>query len=69
MVLAGLFDNEYLAVFSPFGVIYSYEMYHDIGEILPPFIVNMVILIPLLLMIGMRYLKIEKLRSRIDAEA
>ncbi len=69
MVLSGLFENDYLAMFSPLGIIYSYKMYHTVDALLPPLIVNIAIFIPLLLMIGVRYSKIGKLRSRIDADA
>jgi len=67
MILSGLFNNDYLSMFSPFGIIYGYETYHDIDEILLPFIINIIFLIPLFLLIGIRYSKIGKLRYHIDA--
>lgn len=66
MVLSGLFENDYIAMFSPFGFVCSYEMYNTAGEILPAIVANTVLLVPLLLVIYLRYSKIAELRSNIN---
>jgi hypothetical protein len=68
LILAGLFDYDYLALFSPFGLLASYDKYNDdMIQLAPVLIVNAVILIPLFFLIGSRYSKIAKLRSSIQA--
>ena len=67
LILGGLFDNDYLMVFSPFGLLVGYEMYNELEELAPEFIVNLILLLPLLVLIASRYSKIAKLRSRIEA--
>ncbi len=66
MVLSGIFENDYLAMFSPIGFIYSYDVYDTLGEIVPAFIMNAVFLIPLCALICKRYSNIAKLRSYIN---
>jgi hypothetical protein len=67
LILGGLFDNDYLMMFSPFGLLMDYEMYNDLADLIPVFIVNIILLLPLFLLIVSRYSAISKLRSRIEA--
>lgn len=55
LILAAMFENEALTLFSPFGIIGIFEEDYPVMTLLMPAILNLVWLLPLCLLIGKRY--------------
>lgn len=66
LVFSGIFENDYIALFSPFGLIAQFDTMDNPIEWVPIMVWNMVIIIPLALLVGRKYFQIAKLRSAIE---
>ena len=66
LIIAGIFENEYVALFSPFGLIAQFDTTSNPIEWIPVMVWNMIIIIPLALLVGRKYLQIAEVRSVIE---
>jgi hypothetical protein len=66
LIFAGIFENGYVALFSPFGLIAEFDTVENPIELIPIMIWNMVIIVPLSLLVGRKYFQIAKVRSLIE---
>jgi hypothetical protein len=63
LILAAMFENEALTVFSPFGIIGIFDQDVEVLTLLMPVLLNLVWLLPLGLLIGKRYGDLVEIRT------
>jgi hypothetical protein len=63
LILAAMFENEALTVFSPFGIIGIFDQDVEVLTLLMPVLLNLVWLLPLGLLIGKRYGDLVDIRT------
>ncbi|MEN8127138.1 MAG: hypothetical protein ABFR90_04945 [Planctomycetota bacterium] len=66
LIFSAIFENDYVALFSPFGLIAQFGDRMSPIEWFPVVVWNMVILLPLGLLVGRKYLQIDRVRSEIE---
>jgi ABC-type Fe3+/spermidine/putrescine transport system ATPase subunit len=66
LILAAMFENEALTVFSPFGIIGIFGEDYEMLTLLMPVLLNLVWLLPLGLLIGKRYGDLVVLRTGME---
>jgi hypothetical protein len=66
LFFSAVFENDYIALFSPFGLIAQFKTMGNPIKWLPIMGWNMVILFPLGLLVGRKYLQIARVRSAIE---